>query len=618
MIVRAGTRVGRGLPAYALAGALMCPSLASGQQQPPPAPPVVQPDAPAPAAPAQALSAAALSLAEWTNHKSPGGADPSAAEQKMLWLMNRARQDPTAEGAWLASIDDPDVVLAVNYFGVDLNLLQSDFAALAPKPPAAFDMRLHDASVDHSLDLIARDAQDHTGQIEKLQSSGFGFSYCRVSVFSYTESVIHGHAALNIDWGTGAQGSVGGMQVPPGHRYAIMGVAPDPGLTSAGLALVPEANGATQVGPLVFSGAYCTGGGSEHNRFIVGTVWQDLDADDEYDEGEGLGGVVVTPDAGGYYAVTGDAGGYAIPVTVAGTYTVNFTGGDMGSSAVDLTAVVAADSVLLDLKNPGPDSDGDGVPDAFDAFPDDPAETTDSDGDGVGDNGDAFPNDPTETVDTDGDGVGDNADAFPNNPGEWLDTDGDGLGDNEDPYPIGHYADVPPGHPAYHAVEALADAGITAGCSAGNYCPQAVLTRAQLAVLLDRAEYAVAPAAATGAVFADVGVSHPAASYIERLYDDGVTAGCDGQNFCPEAVVTRAQLAVLLLRRKHGGGYSPPSATGLFDDVASASPEAPWVEQLAAEGITAGCDASNYCPDQAVTRAALALLLARTLGLPLP
>ena len=37
----------------------------------------------------------------------------------------------------------------------------------------------------------------------------------------------------------------------------------------------------------------------------------------------------------------------------------------------------------------------------------------DSDGDGVGDSNDAFPNDPTETHDTDGDGVGDNADALP-------------------------------------------------------------------------------------------------------------------------------------------------------------------------------------------------------------
>ena len=60
------------------------------------------------------------------------------------------------------------------------------------------------------------------------------------------------------------------------------------------------------------------------------------------------------------------------------------------------------------------DSDGDGVLDGQDAFPNDGSETTDTDGDGVGDNADAFPNDGSETLDTDGDGVGDNADAFPN------------------------------------------------------------------------------------------------------------------------------------------------------------------------------------------------------------
>ena len=81
------------------------------------------------------------------------------------------------------------------------------------------------------------------------------------------------------------------------------------------------------------------------------------------------------------------------------------------------------------------DSDGDGVLDTEDAFPNDPTETQDSDGDGVGDNSDVFPNDPTETQDTDGDGVGDNADAFPNDPTETLDSDSDGVGDNSDAFP---------------------------------------------------------------------------------------------------------------------------------------------------------------------------------------
>ena len=86
------------------------------------------------------------------------------------------------------------------------------------------------------------------------------------------------------------------------------------------------------------------------------------------------------------------------------------------------------------------DTDGDGVTDKSDAFPNDGNETVDSDGDGVGDNGDAFPNDRNETVDSDGDGVGDNGDEFPHESSQWVDDDGDGLGDNTngtdgDPYP---------------------------------------------------------------------------------------------------------------------------------------------------------------------------------------
>ena len=91
------------------------------------------------------------------------------------------------------------------------------------------------------------------------------------------------------------------------------------------------------------------------------------------------------------------------------------------------------------------DSDGDGVNDNQDAFPNDPNEWNDTDGDGVGDNSDLFPNDSTESSDSDADGIGDNADTdddndgvedfedvFPNNPDEWNDTDGDGVGNNAD------------------------------------------------------------------------------------------------------------------------------------------------------------------------------------------
>jgi len=81
----------------------------------------------------------------------------------------------------------------------------------------------------------------------------------------------------------------------------------------------------------------------------------------------------------------------------------------------------------------GPDdSDGDGVADIRDAFPEDPTEWFDSDDDGVGNNTDLFDFDPSETSDSDGDGVGDNSDRFPNDPDESSDVDNDGIGDNAD------------------------------------------------------------------------------------------------------------------------------------------------------------------------------------------
>jgi hypothetical protein len=90
---------------------------------------------------------------------------------------------------------------------------------------------------------------------------------------------------------------------------------------------------------------------------------------------------------------------------------------------------------VMETEGPQVDTDGDGIVDSMDAFPNDPSETTDSDSDGVGNNGDAFPNDASETVDSDGDGVGDNSDWAPNDWRETADYDGDGVGNNGDDFP---------------------------------------------------------------------------------------------------------------------------------------------------------------------------------------
>jgi hypothetical protein len=153
------------------------------------------------------------------------------------------------------------------------------------------------------------------------------------------------------------------------------------------------------------------------------------------------------------------------------------------------------------------------------------------------------------------------------------------------------------------------------------YCPNSSVTRAQMAVFLLRGNHygtAYSPAPANGTVFGDVPLGSTVASWIEQLSADGVTAGCGGGNYCPNSPVTRAQMAVFLLRAKYGKTYSPPAASGTtFSDVPLGSFAAAWIEQLAREGISTGCGGDNYCPDSQVTRAQMAVFLVRAFNLPM-
>lgn len=55
-------------------------------------------------------------------------------------------------------------------------------------------------------------------------------------------------------------------------------------------------------------------------------------------------------------------------------------------------------------------------------------------------------------------------------------------------------------------------------------------------------------------------------------------------------------------------------ATHVFDDVDDDSVHAPGIEYVDATGITAGCDANNYCPNDELTRAQMATFLLRSSG----
>jgi hypothetical protein len=185
------------------------------------------------------------------------------------------------------------------------------------------------------------------------------------------------------------------------------------------------------------------------------------------------------------------------------------------------------------------------------------------------------------------------------------------------------FADVLPGYWSWEYVESLYAAGITGGCGTDplTYCPEEAVTRAQVAVLLGRGIHGAAynpPAVGGSTGFSDVPPTYWAAAWIKQLAADGITGGCAAVAYCPEGAVTRAQMAVFLLRSKHGASYTPPAAgssTG-FSDVPTAYWAAAWIKQLVAEGITSGCGTGTYCPESPVTRAQMAVFLVRTFNLP--
>ena len=183
------------------------------------------------------------------------------------------------------------------------------------------------------------------------------------------------------------------------------------------------------------------------------------------------------------------------------------------------------------------------------------------------------------------------------------------------------FLDLPQSDVFHPSVEKIFRDGITAGCGSGLYCRDAAVTRAAMAVLLLKSELgpAYVPRQASGTMFVDVPASAFAAAWIEDLASRGYAAGCGGGYFCPDAPVTRAQMAVLLLKTSQGSTYEPPPATGgVFEDVPADAFAAAWIESLAARGVTAGCGASPplYCPSSSSTRGQMSVFLVKAFGLP--
>jgi hypothetical protein len=147
--------------------------------------------------------------------------------------------------------------------------------------------------------------------------------------------------------------------------------------------------------------------------------------------------------------------------------------------------------------------------------------------------------------------------------------------------------------------------GITTGCAPSRYCPLSPVNRDQMASFLLRA--LKLPPGGPDRFTDDEGSIHEAD--INAVAKAGVTYGCAATRYCPSLAVSRAQMASFLVRALG----LPPSGADAFTDDEGSIHEAD-INALAAAGVTSGCGVGRYCPNASVSRGEMAAFLHRGFG----
>ena len=175
----------------------------------------------------------------------------------------------------------------------------------------------------------------------------------------------------------------------------------------------------------------------------------------------------------------------------------------------------------------------------------------------------------------------------------------------------GGFFDVEAGRYYSTAVAWLAETGITTGTAPGEFSPDDIVTRGQMATFIWR--YAGQPGGSPVSPFTDVDRARYYAPAIDWLYAAGITTGTSPTKFSPEDWVTRGQMATFLYRFENEPGGAPVSQ---FSDVGRQMYYAKPVDWLLDRGITTGTGPSTFEPEIAITRAQMATFLWRLAGSP--
>ena len=112
--------------------------------------------------------------------------------------------------------------------------------------------------------------------------------------------------------------------------------------------------------------------------------------------------------------------------------------------------------------------------------------------------------------------------------------------------------------------------------------------------------------------FTDVPATNLYFPWIQKMQDLGIGLPCSQTQYCPDSAVTRGIMSVLIIRSRFG--VSIPTnypTTPYFTDVPASHPYFPWIQKMKQLGITSGCTPTTYCPDVPVTRGQMAVFIMR-------
>jgi hypothetical protein len=168
------------------------------------------------------------------------------------------------------------------------------------------------------------------------------------------------------------------------------------------------------------------------------------------------------------------------------------------------------------------------------------------------------------------------------------------------------FSDVTLDYWAYPHIKQLACEGIISGYGDGTFRPENSTTRAQLVKMLVLSQHwsVIVP---SGQTFNDVGPQHPFYRYIETAAARHLITGYGNRIFRPDAYVTRAQVAKMLVRAR---GWEPSNSSIAPCDVDRTHWAWNYVRTAMEHGLFSGYGDSCFRPDMLATRAQLAKVLA--------